>query len=60
VAGSDREAAIVRQLAGVVIRYGKKIDGMLMEAEVMIDKGASCEKGWFAPLADAECDPWRI
>ena len=60
VAGSDREAAIVRQLAGLVIRYGKKIDGVLMEAEVMIDKGTSCEKGWFAPLADAECDPWRI
>jgi tRNA-uridine 2-sulfurtransferase len=51
---------IIPQLAGLVIRYGKKIDGVLMEAEVMIDKGTSCEKGRFAPLADAECDPWRI
>jgi tRNA-uridine 2-sulfurtransferase len=60
VVGSSHEATIVRQLAGLVIRYGKKIDGVLGEAEVMIDKGISCEKGWFAPLAAAECDPWRM
>lgn len=58
--GSDRETAIVRQLAGLVVRFGKKTEGVLPEAEVMIDKGASCETGWFAPLADAAFESWRI
>jgi tRNA-uridine 2-sulfurtransferase len=59
-AGSNQEATIVRQLAGLVIRYGKKDDGLPMEAEVIIDKGGRCETGWFAPLAAAESDPWRM
>jgi tRNA U34 2-thiouridine synthase MnmA/TrmU len=60
VAGSDREAELLRRLAGIVVRYGKKIEGAPAEAEVTIDKGLSVTSGTFAPLADATCQQWRM
>jgi tRNA-uridine 2-sulfurtransferase len=60
VAGTEREAAIVRQLAGLVIRFGKKVEGETPEAEVLIDKGPGCEYGLYPPLVDDVFVPWRI
>ena len=60
VAGSDREEDVLRRLAGIVVRYGKKIEGEPTEAEVMIDKGATTTSGIFVPLADTDCQQWRI
>lgn len=60
VAGSSREAALVRQLAGLVVRFGKKVDGGTPDAEVMIDKGDVCEHEVFSALVDDEFASWRI
>jgi len=60
VAGSNREAAVIRQLAGLVVRFGKKMEGGIAAAEVTIDKGTDREQGVFAPLADDQFAAWRI
>jgi hypothetical protein len=60
LAGSIREEEILRILAGIVVRSGKKIDGAPMEAEVMIDKGTVVTSGIFAPLPDDAFRAWRI
>lgn len=60
VAGSGREADVIRRLAGIVVRYGKKIAGEPAEAEVMIDRGISVTSGLYAPLAETVCQQWRI
>jgi tRNA-uridine 2-sulfurtransferase len=60
VAGLDREEDVLRRLAGIVVRYGKKIEGGPEEAEVTIDKGEAATRGIFAPLADEACQQWRI
>jgi len=60
VAGTEREAIIVRQLAGLVVRFGKKVAGETSEAEVLIDKGTGCEYGVYGPLADETFATWRI
>jgi hypothetical protein len=60
IAGSNREAAVVRQLAGLVVRHGKKVAIGSPEAEVLIDKGTVCEQGVFAPLTDGQFASWRI
>ena len=60
VGGSEREAEILQQLTGIVVRYGKKIEGAPAEAEVKIDKGTCSMIGTFLPLADATCQQWRM
>jgi hypothetical protein len=59
VSRSD-EAAIVRQLAGVVIRYGRKIDSDTPAAEVLIDRDGEMIRGLFAALDDDTLAPWRM
>ena len=54
-----RDDTVLRLLAGIVIRYGKKVDGALPEAEVTIDTGRETIKGRFGPLTDEEILPWR-
>lgn len=60
VAGSSGEADVIRRLAGLVVRYGKKGPGGIDEAEVTIDKGDVQEQGIFTPLTDEQIEPWRI
>ena len=60
VAGSEREEDTLRRLAGIVIRYGKKIEGEALEAEVTIDQGTAVTRDIFLPLADATCQQWRM
>ncbi len=60
VDGSDQEEDILRKLAGIVVRYGKKVEGEPREAEVLIDKGTTRIVACFAPLADEDFLPWRI
>jgi hypothetical protein len=60
IAGSQKEADVIRRLAGLVVRYGKKDPSGIDEAEVMIDKGDVHEQGIFAPLTDEQFDQWRI
>lgn len=59
-AASGREDDILRKLAGIVVRYGKKIEGAADEAEVLIDKGSSMTIGHFPALADDAAQLWRI
>ncbi len=60
VAGSIREEESVRRMAGLVVRYGKKVAGGTPEAEVAIDKGTVREQGIFLPATDDQCVSWRI
>lgn len=60
VAGSPEEADVIRRLAGLVVRYGKKDPSGISKAEVTIDKGDVHEQGIFAPLTDEEFAQWRI
>ena len=57
---SAKDREVLRRLAGLVVRYGKKVVGEPPEAEVMIDKGASIVHQRFAPLADDDAQLWRI
>ena len=60
VPGSGREEDILRRLAGIVVRYGKRLKGGAEEAEVTIDKGEVVIRATFGPLADEACQLWRI
>lgn len=60
VAGTEREVVLVRQLAGLVVRFGKKVEGETPEAEVLIDKGTGCEYGVYGSLTDETFATWRI
>lgn len=60
VAGAAREGEVLRRLAGLVVRYGKKEADAPAGAEVLIDTGKGIRHGWFEPLADEECTAWRI
>ncbi len=60
LADAAREKKILPLLAGIIIRYGKKIDGKLPEAEVTIDKGSEMIRGRFVPRTDDEIHPWQI
>lgn len=60
VAGGEREQELIRRLAGIVVRYGKKVVGAPVEAEVMIDQGEGVVQDRFAPLADDTFQLWRI
>jgi hypothetical protein len=60
VAGSGREEDVLRRLAGIVVRYGKKIESAPDEAEVTIDKGTSVASSIYFPSADTDCQQWRI
>lgn len=60
MAGRDEEAAIVDQLAGIVIRYGRRIDGGTPAAEVVLDKDGEISSGLFAALDDEALAPWRM
>lgn len=60
LAGADDEAELVRRLAGMVVRYGRKINGETPVAEVLIDKGGETVSGLFAALDDETPALWRI
>lgn len=60
VAGSPEEVDVIRRLAGLVVRYGKKGLSSDETAEVTIDKGDVQEQGIFAPLSDEQFASWRI
>ncbi len=58
--GSPREQELRRILAGIVIRYGKKLGVAAPEAEVMVDNGTAQTCGMFAPPTDEAFLEWRI
>jgi tRNA U34 2-thiouridine synthase MnmA/TrmU len=60
VAGSVKERAIIDRLAGIVVRYGKKVVDEPAEAEVMIDKGGDVFFEQHGPLLGDEIEAWRI
>ena len=60
VAGTGRETDVIRQAAGLVVRFGKKEDGKVTAAEVRIDRESGSEQGHFGPLMDDEFAAWRI
>ena len=61
VANSPWEREIVDRLAGIVVRYGKKVAaGEAAAAEVLIDRGAEVCFESHGPLLGDELDNWRI
>ncbi|MBV5316812.1 MAG: thiamine biosynthesis protein [Desulfobulbaceae bacterium] len=52
------ESEVLRSLAGIVVRYGKKMEGA--PAEVIIDRGDTLTKAVFDPLAEEACQQWRM
>ena len=58
---SGRAAEILPLLAGIVIRYARKVDGATPPAEVLVDRGdGSILTGRFTALADDDLLAWRI
>lgn len=60
VAGREQEAAIIECLAGIVVRYGKKVVDEPAGAEVLIDRGGVSHTKWQDPLLGDEIEAWRI
>ena len=52
--------ALIGQLAGIVVRYGKKQNGLLIPAAVKVDCGDITHRAVFPPLDDTVLTPWRI
>ena len=50
----------IARLAGIVIRYGKKVDGAMADAEMMIDTGEEIRVDRYAPLAEDVLCQWRV
>lgn len=58
---SGRSAEILPLLAGIVIRYARKVDGATPPAEVLVDRGEDGTlTGRFTALADDDLLAWRI
>ena len=61
LAGSTREREMVDRLAGIVVRYGKKVaEGEPAEAEVLIDRGGEQCLEQHGPLLGDAIEDWRI
>jgi hypothetical protein len=58
---SGRAAEILPLLAGIIIRYARKVDGATPPAEVLVDRGEDeILTGRFTALADDDLLAWRI
>jgi len=60
VAGTSMETEIKRLAAGLVVRYGRKVDGVLPPAEVGIDTGKTCQALRCGPLDDTVFRGWTM
>ncbi|MDD2465139.1 MAG: thiamine biosynthesis protein [Desulfobulbus sp.] len=60
VSGREGESALVDCLAGIVVRYGKKVVDEPARAEVLIDRGERIWTQWHEPLLGDEIEAWRI
>lgn len=61
LAGSPREREIVDRLAGIIVRYGKKVaPGEDAKAEVLIDRGSTQSFERHGPLLGDAIEDWRI
>lgn len=61
LAGTPREREIVDRLAGIIVRYGKKVAaGEAAEAEVLIDRGTEQRLELHGPLLGDVIEDWRI
>lgn len=60
VAGGEQEASLLARLAGIVVRYGKKVVDEPAGAEVLIDQGTKARIQWHEPLLGDEIEAWRI
>lgn len=60
LAGSFKERELLERLAGIVVRYGKKVADGPKEAEVMIDRGTDVRVRCYGPFLGDEIETWRI
>ncbi len=58
--GSPEEETLIGQLAGLVIRYGKKVHEGPLGSDVLISRGGQEEVRWQEPLLGDELEDWRI
>ena len=60
VAGTVEETEILALVIGLVVRYGRKIDGMLLPGEVLLERPGEREMLQAEPLADAVFKDWIV
>ena len=60
VAGTGAESEIIQQFAGLIVRYGRKIDGKLLPGEVLFDRDGNREMLLAEPLADSVFKDWIV
>jgi len=60
VAGREQEAPMIDCLAGIVVRYGKKVPDGPAGADVMVDRGTDISTHWQEPLLGDAIEDWRI
>ncbi|MGI6656930.1 MAG: thiamine biosynthesis protein [Desulfobulbus sp.] len=60
VLSAERREELARQVAGLVVRYGKKEEGGRPPAEVLVDWGVGEQRLIAGPVDEAQMDAWRI
>ena len=60
VGGGDREQKLIDRLAGIVVRYGKKVVDEPAAAEVLVDRSGQVSTHLQEPLLGDEIENWRI
>jgi len=60
VAGTAAEAEVLEQFSGLIVRYGRKIEGKLLPGEVLFERDGGQEMLQAEPLADSVFEDWIV
>jgi tRNA U34 2-thiouridine synthase MnmA/TrmU len=60
VAGTAAETEVLEQFSGLIVRYGRKIDGKLLPGNVLFKWNGNQEMLSAEPLADAVFEDWIV
>ncbi len=60
VAGTVEETEVLGMALGLIVRYGRKVDGELLPGEILLDRGHTQEMVLAQPLADAVFQDWVV
>lgn len=60
IAGTNNESEVIRLAAGLVARYARKTEGLVMPGDVKINKGDIAETLYAEPLEDELFTNWQI
>ncbi|WP_028583016.1 thiamine biosynthesis protein [Desulfogranum mediterraneum] len=59
-AGAGEGEELIRVAAGMAVRFAKKVDGVSLPAQVMVETPAGSESRIFAPLEESRFQAWRL